>query len=152
MTARFIRTDTRGSSSRPGERFSTKRPDTFTQTRCFAQLQTSCSQAADHTLSPVCKIRSRIWTKRAAVGHTLKPRLRLMRRRIRQRRVRRVQVLAAVWATALFLAEWAGWRSKLTWGAPRQLQDIWWHLPVLFGVFFALCMLWPWRLDSYDDI
>jgi len=100
----------------------------------------------------VCKIRSRIWTKRAAVGHTLKPRLRLMRRRIRQRRVRRVQVLAAVWATALFLAEWAGWRSKLTWGAPRQLQDIWWHLPVLFGVFFALCMLWPWRLDSYDDI
>src|SRR5580765_2011919 len=61
VTVRFIRTDTRGSSSRPGERFSTKRPDTFTQTRCFAQLQTSCSQAADHTLSPpmtlYCRLR-----------------------------------------------------------------------------------------------
>src|SRR5215831_17812077 len=33
----------------PGEQFSTKRPDTFTQTVSFAQLQTSCSQAADHT-------------------------------------------------------------------------------------------------------
>src|SRR5580765_8511693 len=57
VTVRFIRTSTRGSSSRPGERFSTKRWDTFTQTRCFAQLQTSCSQAADHTLStnwPAC--------------------------------------------------------------------------------------------------
>jgi hypothetical protein len=53
VTERFIRTDTRGSSSRPGERFSTKRPDTFTQTRCFAQLQTSCSPAADHTLSSI---------------------------------------------------------------------------------------------------
>src|SRR5580765_2418891 len=37
VTVRFIRTSTRGSSSRPGERFSTKRPDTFTQTRCFVQ-------------------------------------------------------------------------------------------------------------------
>jgi len=36
----------------PGERLSTKRPDTFTQTCCFAQLQTSYSPAADHTLSP----------------------------------------------------------------------------------------------------
>ena len=86
-----------------------------------------------------------------AVG-TLKPRLRLMRRRIRQRRARRVELLAAVWATALFLAEWAGRRSKLTWGAPRQLQDIWWHLPILFGMFFSLLMLSPWRLDHYDDI
>src|SRR5580765_4735715 len=59
VTVRFIRTDTRGSSSRPGERFSTKRPDTFTQTRCFAQLQTSCSQAADHTLSLVSGGRAR---------------------------------------------------------------------------------------------
>ena len=38
VTERFIRTSTRGSSSRP-ERFFAKRPDTFTQTRCFAQLQ-----------------------------------------------------------------------------------------------------------------
>jgi len=37
----------------PGERFSTKRPDTFAQTITSSNFKTSCSQAADHTLSPI---------------------------------------------------------------------------------------------------
>ena len=35
----------------PEKRFSTKRPDTFTQTVPSTNFQTSCSPSADHTLS-----------------------------------------------------------------------------------------------------
>jgi hypothetical protein len=61
-------------------------------------------------------------------------------------------MLAALWASGLFLAEWAGRRGHFTWGAPRQLRDIWYHLPMLFGLFLLLFILFPWRLDNYDDI
>ena len=50
-TEGFNRTGTcESSSSARRDRFSTKRPDTFTRT-ALRQLQTSCSSAADHTLS-----------------------------------------------------------------------------------------------------
>jgi hypothetical protein len=48
----FIRTGTRESSSRPGVRFSTKRPDTSTQTVASLNFKPLCGLAADHTFTP----------------------------------------------------------------------------------------------------
>ena len=50
MTDRFIRTDTRGSSSRPGEPVSTK-GRIHLRRLSLLPLQPSCSPAADHTFS-----------------------------------------------------------------------------------------------------
>ena len=76
----------------------------------------------------------------------------LMRRRFRSR-VKRIPALALILGSLLFLVDWAGYRGKFEpLGEPRHLDQIWWHLPAfVFGLALAM-MLWPWRIDYWDDI
>ena len=61
--------------------------------------------------------------------------------------------MALVGDSMMFLAQWAGFRGKFQpIGEARDLSEIWWHLPAfVFGLATAL-MLWPWRIDPWDDI
>lgn len=77
---------------------------------------------------------------------------RLMRRRFRAR-LERVALLAICAGTIWFCAELAGFRGPaMPLGEPRYLSDIWWHLPVKIAGLALAMLLWPWRVDRWDDI
>ena len=75
-----------------------------------------------------------------------------MRRRCRSR-IKRIPVLALLAGSLLFLFDWAGYRGKFQpLGEHREIGEIWWHLPAYIVGFALAMMLWPWRIDFWDDI
>jgi hypothetical protein len=75
-----------------------------------------------------------------------------MRRRF-QARVKRIPALALIVGSLLFLFDWAGYHGKFKpLGEPRELGQIWWHLPVFVTCLALAMILWPWRIDYWDDI
>ena len=77
---------------------------------------------------------------------------RLVRRRLRPR-IRRIPVLALLAGSLLFLFDWAGYHGKFQpLGEHREIAEIWWHLPAYIAGLALAMMLWPGRIDFWDDI
>jgi hypothetical protein len=53
----------------------------------------------------------------------------------------------------LFLFDWAGYHGKFQpLGEHREIAEIWWHLPAYIAGLALAMMLWPGRIDFWDDI
>jgi hypothetical protein len=62
-------------------------------------------------------------------------------------------IFAVVFGVMIFLTDWAGFRGKFgPFGPPRELKEIWWHLPFWVVALFLIFLFWPWRIDIWDDM
>lgn len=57
-----------------------------------------------------------------------------------------------MFGTLVFLAKWAGFRSKFSpWGDPIEFSKALPVFPIVGGLAFAYYVLWPWRHKNEDD-
>jgi hypothetical protein len=63
-----------------------------------------------------------------------------------------VPLRAILFGTIVFLVQLAGFGGPFRpLREPPQLSEFWWHLPALIAGFAVAMLLWPWRIDRWDD-